>query len=175
MRTAQQDGGAAVLDETVDDSSSQTNVILSFSGAFTEASGALVDGNYQLTINGDQITAGGSALDVDGDGSPGGLLIFGNHESDALYRLFADSDQNRVVNIRDLLGIRQTYLLMTGDASFDETLDSNLDGLINIIDLLKLRQNWHKELPFDGASKLWLKITTGKGKLSTNRLKTGRR
>ncbi len=129
--------------------SGRTKATLSFLGPFTEPSGSLMDGNYQLTINGDLITSNGVALDVDGDGVPGGLLIFGDQESDALYRLFADSDQNRVVDIFDLLGFRQTFLLMTGDSSFDDTFDWNLDGIINVFDLLKLRQNWLKEMPFD--------------------------
>jgi len=41
---------------------SRTNATLSFSGPFTADSGSLVDGNYQLTIDGDEV--------IDSQGSP---------------------------------------------------------------------------------------------------------
>ena len=128
----------------------RTNATLSFSGPLTEASGSLTDGNYQLTIDGgDVIDAQGAAMDVDEDGTPGGILIIGDEESDGLYRLFGDSDQNRTVNILDLLGFRQTYLLLTGDAMFDSSFDANTDGLVNITDLLRFRQNYRVTLPYE--------------------------
>ena len=117
----------------------------------------MVDGNYQLTIDGNQITNdSGTPFDLNGDGNPGGLLVFGDEESESFYRLFGDIDKNRLVNILDLLGLRQAYLLVTGDASFDESFDSNVDGVINILDLLRFRQNYLKSLPFDGSSNLKL-------------------
>jgi hypothetical protein len=123
---------------------------LSFSGRFTEPSGSLVDGNYQLTINGDSIIdSQGIAVDVDEDGTPGGILVVGDEESEACYRLFGDVDQNRSVDVFDLLGFRQTYQLVTGDASFDASFDFNIDGLIDVFDLLKFRLNYRKTLPFD--------------------------
>ena len=121
---------------------------LDFSGPFTEDSGSLVDGNFQLTIDGDRITSQGIAIDIDGDGSPGGTLIIGDEEAEEFYRLFGDADRNRVVNVVDLLGFRQTFLLLTGNALFDNTFDSNIDGIINVIDLLRFRQNFLKNLPF---------------------------
>ncbi len=147
------DGGSVDLTITENDSASKTGATLTFSGTFTEPSGSLIDGNYRLTVNGANVLIeSGGPLDIDADGSPGGVFVFGDTESDAFYRLFGDSDQNRVVNLLDLLGLRQTYLMVTGDASFDETFDSNLDGLINVFDLLRFRQNWLKELPFNGSN-----------------------
>jgi len=159
-------GGPVDLSVMETDLNSKTNVILTFPKAFAEPSGSLVDGNYLLTINGDNILIdGGGPLDIDGDGSPGGLVTFGDQAAHALYRLFADSDQNRVVNIFDLLGLRQTYRLVIGDASFDETFDSNLDGIINVIDLLRLRQNWLKELPFDKSKSRFSRTPAGEKRL----------
>lgn len=151
------DGGAVDVTSTVNNSGASSTVELTFSGEFTEASGSLVDGNYQLTIDGNQITNdSGTPFDLNGDGNPGGLLVFGDEESESFYRLFGDIDKNRLVNILDLLGLRQAYLLVTGDASFDESFDSNVDGVINILDLLRFRQNYLKSLPFDGSSNLKL-------------------
>ncbi len=88
-------------------------------------------------------------MDIDGDGLLGGMLTFGDEEPQAFYRLLGDSDGSRTVNVFDLLGLRQTFALMTGDASFDETFDFNLDGMINVFDLLRFRQNFLKSLPFE--------------------------
>ena len=105
---------------------------LLFSGEHTEPSGPLVDGNYQLTIDGDGITdSNGLSVDVDGDGVPGGVLVIGDEEEENFYRLFGDADSNRQVNFFDFIGFRQTYSLMTGDAIFDESFDSNADGVIS--------------------------------------------
>ncbi len=142
-------GGSVDLSSMIDNSGVGSKVTLTFAGQFAESSGSLVDGNYQLTVDGDHIISQGVAADLDGNGSPGGVLVFGGEEEDAFYRFFGDADQNRLVNIFDLLGFRQTYLLVTGDASFDETFDSNLDGIVNVFDLLRFRQNFLKSLPFE--------------------------
>ncbi|QEG22959.1 sulfatase-like hydrolase/transferase [Mariniblastus fucicola] len=144
------DGGDVELSSAIDNSGQGPSVVLTFSGPFAEASGSLIDGNYQLTVHGDQITDGqGVALDVDGDGNPGGVLVIGDEESEAFFRLFGDSDQNRIVNVVDLLGFRQAYQLMSGDASFDASFDSNVDETIDIFDLLRFRQNYLETMPFN--------------------------
>ena len=154
------DGGLVDVTATVDDSGA--NVVLTFSGTFAEASGSLVDGNYQLTINGSEITNGaGNPFDLDGDGKPGGSLVFGGVESDAFYRLFGDINQSRLVDVFDLLGFRQAFLFVTGDASFNDGFDSNDDGVINVFDLLRFRQNFLKSLPFDGSSNLTKGVQSG--------------
>lgn len=93
-------------------------------------------------------------MDVDDDGTPGGILVIGDEEAEAFYRFFGDADQNRIVNVFDLLGFRQAFGLMTGDASFDESFDSNVDGLINVFDLLRFRQNFGQTLPFNDGRTL---------------------
>ena len=171
------DGGGDVtvaFTTTFDDG--RTNATLSFSGPLTEQSGSLVDGNYQLTIDGGSvINSQGVAVDIDEDGTPGGTLVIGDQEEEALYRLFGDLDQNRFVNLIDLLGFRQTYLLMSGDASFDASLDWNVDGFINVFDLLPFRQNYLKSLPFDGGNSFSLKLESGGSLLQTGgvKLQTG--
>ena len=69
-----------------------TVATLTFSGPGVEPSGSLADGNYVLTINGDLISnAQGIPFDVDGDGTPGGVLVFGEQAEDKLYRFFGDA------------------------------------------------------------------------------------
>lgn len=149
-----QTGGTAVgLSFSTASSNGNTIATISFSGNHVENSGSLEDGNYQLTIDGAGVLdAQGNNFDVDRDGIPGGQLVFGDEEAENLYRFFGDFNLNRTVNVFDLLGFRQTYRLMTGDASFDSSFDSNLDGIINVFDLLRFRQNYRLTLAFDDGS-----------------------
>ncbi|QEG23529.1 M4 family metallopeptidase [Mariniblastus fucicola] len=124
------------LDWTIDNSSGVSNVTVTFSGALVETGGSLVDGNYELTVNGSLL--GGSV--------PGSDYTFGDQESDNFYRFYGDADGNRNVNVFDLLGFRQTYQLSDGSLGFDERFDSNGDGTVNIFDLLKFRQNYGESL-----------------------------
>ena len=111
--------------------------------------GSLEDGNYQLTINGDQIlTAGGTALDVDGDGDAGGVYAFGDTAIDNFFRLFGDVDGDRLVAVRDLLEFRKTFRDRVGDPGFDSRFDFEGDGAISTRDLLRFRQNYLDRLEF---------------------------
>ncbi|QEG24869.1 hypothetical protein [Mariniblastus fucicola] len=110
---ALQTTGSTPVDLTFATSNSSRNTIasLSFSGNNTEATGSLVDGNYQLTINGDGVVDSPSnSFDLDRDGIPGGQIVFGDEDIESLYRLFDDVNQSRRADIFDLLGFRQTYL-----------------------------------------------------------------
>ena len=64
---------------------------------------------------------------------------------------------------------------MSGDASFDASLDWNVDGFINVFDLLPFRQNYLKSLPFDGGNSFSLKLESGGSLLQTGgvKLQTG--
>ena len=134
-----------------------------------DRSGSLVDGNYQLTIDGGEvIDSQGSAMDVDGDGTPGGILIIGDEEEEALYRLFGDVDQNRTVNVIDLLAFRIAFLSVEGDPSFNASVDWNLDGVIDVRDLLAFRRNFLKTLPFDDGNSSRSKFELDGGKLESS-------
>ena len=143
-------GGSVNVTPTIDNSSGQSVVTLTFSGAFVDAdSGSLADGNYQLTINGDQITtSSGNTLDADDDGTAGGSSVFGDTAADNFFRFYGDANGDRNVNVFDLLELRQTFGESIGDAAFDEQFDFNGDGTINVFDLLGFRQNFQEELEF---------------------------
>lgn len=137
------DGGSVDVTATIDNSSGNSIATLTFSGEFTETTGSLVDGNYQLTVFGDQIqTASGQSFDADGDGIAGGNSVFGDSEADEFFRLFGDSNGDRLVNVFDLLSFRQAWLTNEDDPDFDSAFDSNADGNISVFDLLRFRQNW---------------------------------
>lgn len=142
-------GGVVDITPSIDNSSGSTVVTLTFAGTFTEASGSLVDGNYQLTIFGDQVqTLGGQDFDGDGDGVAGGDFVFGDTETDNFFRLFGDVTGDRFVNVIDLLEFRNSFLSNAGDSNFSEAFDSNNDGTINVVDLLRFRSNWLERLEF---------------------------
>ena len=91
------DGGTVDVTAAIDNSSGNSVATLTFAGDFTEEAGLLVDGNYQLTVFGDQIlTAGGQNFDADGDGAAGGNQIFGDTEADGFFRHFGDSTGDRI-------------------------------------------------------------------------------
>jgi len=144
------DGGTVSVTPTVDNSSGSSVVTLAFdAGSLVTDSGSLVDGNYQLTIFGDQITSGGVAIDGDGDGVAGGNLVFGDTETDNFFRFFGDADGNRVVNAPDLLEFRRTWLSSDSSSNFDASFDSNADGNINVVDLLAFRGNYLDRITFE--------------------------
>lgn len=143
------DGGQVAFTASVDDSAGYSVVSFQFSGDFSTTAGSLVDGNYQLTVFGAEITdSAGVQLDADADGVAGGNFVFGDEESDNFFRLYGDTDGNRIVNVFDLLAFRRTFLETEGSDDFNPQLDSDGDGIINVFDLLEFRRNFLETLDF---------------------------
>ncbi|QEG20924.1 Ig-like domain-containing protein [Mariniblastus fucicola] len=138
----------ATVSAAIDNSSGSSVVTLTFSGAVTEsATGSLVDGNYQLAIDGSKVEgASGQFYDGDGDGIAGGMYLFGNDPGHNFFRLYGDVTGDRTVSVFDLLQFRQTYLTSVGDPAFNEQFDVTNDGLVNVFDLLRFRQNYRKDV-----------------------------
>jgi hypothetical protein len=108
-----------------------------------------VDGNYQLTVFGDQVTTStGAALDGDEDGTAGGNFVYGDTAADNFFRFFGDVDGDRIVTTLDLLRLRQTWLAADGDSNFDDRFDRDNDGVISTFDLLFFRKNYLDRLDF---------------------------
>jgi hypothetical protein len=104
-----------------------TVALLTFTGSDV-IGGALVDGDYTLTIRGEHIRDGvGGELDGDRDGNSGGDRV------DAFFRLFGDSDADVDWVDRDLFG--SAFGKRATDVGylwyFDFDGDGDVDGLFN--------------------------------------------
>jgi hypothetical protein len=142
-------GGAVTLNSpTLEQVGNQTIVTLTFAGSFTRNSiGALLDGYYQLTIDGSKITRSGHQLDVNSDGILGDVYLFGDDETDAFFALYGDSNGNRVVDAVDSLRFRNT--LNKPVTNLEGALfDYNFNNFIDAVDSLRFRNNLNKPLQF---------------------------
>ncbi len=110
----------------------------------------LPDDTYVVTVS-DAASAGGLGLDGEqdmynpslpsGDGAPGGDFV------GLVHKLVGDINQDRSVNVIDLLQLAGSFATTTGDPNYDAAADLNADGLINVIDLLILANAWTKTIP----------------------------
>ena len=127
-----------------------TVATLTFSGDDINNSGSLPDGNYELTIDGDLITnAQGNAFDADNDGTPGGLLVFGDQETDDFYRLFGDVNGDRIVDGIDFSLFVPTFFIGAGNPSFNPSFDFDISGLVDGIDFAQFVDNFFQPLSFE--------------------------
>lgn len=132
----------------LDISSGSTVATLTFAGNYSEASGSLVDGNYQLTIDGSKIrsTINGMNLDVDGTGVAGGLYLFGDEAADGFFRLFGDSDGDRDGDGQDYGRFGLSFLRSQGQSGFDAAFDSDGDGDVDGLDYSNFRRRFMRSL-----------------------------
>lgn len=123
-------GQVPVSVDTSGSTATQTKTRLTFSGPGTLA-GSLTDGNYVLTVLGNQITLGDQALNADNDGTPGGNFAFTFH------RLFGDADGNRSVTAADFNAFRLAY-----GQSGPSIFDFNGDGTVSASDFNDFRMRF---------------------------------
>ncbi len=124
---------------------------LTFTGAYTRVgTNALVDGNYQLTIDGSKIRTVGnnSLLDADNDGLAGGTRVLGANALDNFYALLGDVNGNGEVDAQDLLGVNNAYRSRVGQANYNAAYDINGNGQIDAQDLLSVQNNYRKKRVF---------------------------
>ncbi|MDX1928507.1 MAG: RHS repeat-associated core domain-containing protein [Pirellulaceae bacterium] len=132
----------------------KTVITLRFAGAFIEAQGSLVDGNYDLVINSSKINRNGKLLDGNQDGIEGGDAYLGRDAqnnvlaTDKFFRLLGDSDGDGVVSNFDLAGFNAAYRTRTGDARYNAAFDFDLSGVIDNRDLLRMNQQYRKRITF---------------------------
>ncbi|MFK8112028.1 MAG: endo-1,4-beta-xylanase [Rubripirellula sp.] len=130
-----------------DDSSGSTIVTLQFTGDLATSSGALIDGNYRLTIDASKITLLGTTAMLDGnaDGSPDGNHIYGGTLADDFYALFADNDGDGMVTFLDFIEFRRTYGLDSESPVFNSAYDIDGNGAITFSpDFIEFRRNYGK-------------------------------
>jgi hypothetical protein len=111
-----------------------------FRGAATQF-GSLADGNYSLTTLAKQISAGGVALDGNGDGTGGDNNTFG------VFRFFGDINGDRHVDIADFGLFSTTFNLNAGQPGFLAAFDFNGDGHIDIADFGQFSARFFTNLP----------------------------
>jgi hypothetical protein len=133
-------GDVALAVDLSASTAAQTVARLTVSGPLTE-SGSLIDGTYQLTVLGAQVSAGGQPLDGDGNGTPGG-----DHAL-ALYRLYGDANGDRRVDNADFFLFRSTFGRATGDPLYLAYFDVNGDGRVDNADFFQLRARFGTTLP----------------------------
>jgi hypothetical protein len=115
-----------------------------FTGLETDF-GSLRDGRYTLTALASQISAGGIALDGNGDGTPGGDFVFG--DTQGLFRFFGDINGDRHVDIADFAVLSNSFNSSTGQTNYLAYLDFNGDGHIDIADFGQFSVRFFTPLP----------------------------
>ncbi len=103
---------------------------------------SLVDGNYQLDIDGSQIAVVGGGPTMLGDYS------FGDQPVDAFFRLFADHDGDRDVDTTDLGGFGLAFRSVQGDPNYDPIFNHDGDLDIDVLDLIQFGQRFRGSMPF---------------------------
>lgn len=122
----------------------QTLVTLTFTGELTRGpQSALVDGYYELIVDGSKITRGGTQLDVNGDGLAGGVYRFGDEEADAFFALFGDANGDGLVGVVEFGQFRSTFGKLPGDTGYNVLFD--YDGLgVGVADFGQFRNRFGK-------------------------------
>jgi hypothetical protein len=137
-------GGAVTFTANVSVEYGGTVVLLTtFTGPEAEF-GSLRDGRYTLTALASRISAGGQALDGNGDGTPGDNYTLGGA---TLFRLFGDGTGDARVDVADLGLFAGTYLKQSGDTGYLAYFDFNNDGRVDVTDLGAFAQRYLTVLP----------------------------
>ena len=135
-------GGAVNFAASANIVSGVTVVTLNgFTGAEAE-NGSLRDGRYTLTALQNQISAGGLALDGNGDGTAGDNFTFG--DTQGLFRFYGDMNGDRRIDISDFGYFSLAYLTL---ANYNPALDVNNDGRIDIFDFGQFSVRFFTTLP----------------------------
>lgn len=124
----------------------ETIATVQFGSHVRNSDNALVDGNYQLTINASLVTQDGFAMAED--------FVFGDLQSHGFYSYYGDSNGDRNINVIDLLSFRNTFNRFDGDPAYRASLDYNASGSVNVIDLIQFRNRFGKSIPFNFGSSI---------------------
>jgi hypothetical protein len=101
--------------------------------------GSLADGRYTLTVLASQVTANGTTLDGNGDGTGGDNYVsaadtYGGN-GPRLYRLFGDANGDGVIDATDVGQLKSTFNRNSTDPLYLAFLDANGDGVIDATDV----------------------------------------
>ena len=124
---------------------------LTFAGAMTRSgTNALIDGNYQLVINGGLIRVQGTTqtFDADRDGLAGGFYTLGAQAADNFFALLGDGNGNGVVDAQDLLSAKLSLRKTVGQPGYNIAWDINGNGVVDAQDILNIQHNLRKKRVF---------------------------
>lgn len=116
-----------------DPSTGLTTVLLKFSGSEAEF-GSLKDGNYELTVN--------AALEDSLGNTLGSDLVFGDSAGDNFYRLYGDSNGDRMIDANDYFA----FLAVFGGSS--DAFDFDDSSTVDATDYFAFLARFGSNLPF---------------------------
>ena len=142
----QKRGGGTVTHQAtqVINGSGQAIVTLTFSGALTRGGGALVDGYYQLTIDGTKILRGAQSLDLNFDGTGGDSRVLGATEADQYFALYGDTNGDGQVGVSEFGQFRSSFGKTSTQAGYNALFDFELDLTIGVADFGQFRSRFGK-------------------------------
>ena len=115
------------------------------SSPYVDASGSLVNGNFQVTIDPAKVLVFATPLVSIPSDPTGGDLVYGDLASDEFYRLFGDADGDADVDFTDL-----TDYFVPALTAYVEELDADNDSDVDFADL----DAFINALTFDNARNL---------------------
>ena len=158
MQKRERDAGGNLVLQTVTTAwttqnlaNGNTQVVLTFSGSYVRSgTTALVDGNYQLTIDATKIRSTGFShmLDGDANGSAGGNYQIGASAADKFFSFYGDINGDRIVSLIDYGAFRNAYGSARGEPNYNSLLDFDQDGIIGLIDYGAFRNRYGQQLDF---------------------------
>lgn len=136
---------------TQTDTNGNTIATITFSGARTRATGALVDGYYQLTIDSSKVRRAGTQLLLDGnnDGILGGNYQKGTSEVDRFFALYGDMNGDGLVSLPEFNQFRSAFGKLPGASGYNKNLDFDGGG-VSLSDFNQFRNRFGKpKLPWE--------------------------
>ena len=145
-------GGGLVTSNftTAVNGSGDTVATLSFSGAFTRAGGALLDGYYQLTIDSTKVRRAGTQLALDGDanGLAGGDFVRGTSATDSFFAYYGDTNGDGAVGVAEFGQFRTTFGKLPADPGYNLLFDYDGSG-VGVGDFGQFRTRFGRTIPFE--------------------------
>lgn len=141
--------GSSFDTTTDDDGNTIATIVFDGTSLLTRGSqNALVDGNYQLTIDANMVRRAGTMikLDGDGDGNAGGNYELGEVEADNFFARFGDIDGSRTVAFNEYFALLSAYGMHSSQTGYNARLDFDGDGWIAFEDYLAFRSIYSIEL-----------------------------
>ena len=122
-------------------SNNQTVATIEFDSHLRNSDNALVDGNYQITLDAGLVTKNGIPMSED--------FVFGDEEEDGFYTFYGDGDGDRDVDNVDFSIFLRTYFKSAvGDPTFDPAMDFDADGDVDNVDFSSFLERYFQSLSF---------------------------